>query len=533
MSALRRQQWDVIIVDEAHHVAARNALVEVDEGCEYKLLLSATPFQLEPREWNHLAHRLVAGRMTILGRPEVKAYLEAVAARFQDSEAPDPTSSQVREAGEVLKRVSARTIPAKSSRTYSVLKHDGMILPINGRVDELDDTAVRDVFTAMHESRSLTGSLDEFERAYLDFRFGLASRDKRTYVATALGRFLAKGTREVPSPRLGALRKWAERTWVEDLEAALRDGCPRKTIVFAHWVGQGQDGEAETLKRELTLAFEQALRVVNGRRPRKWGAWRKNGARWIRALIAKLRVPDGVGPKVSKVQWQCLRSIVERLAADELCAVLAGAQKRYRSHLRNQIQRQLDSIKAAWSDYVSSESKRSFEGRGALRRLNDALSALERWGERWGLGYVERYTGSEDRITRDRASAGFREVTQPWVLVASNVGAEGIDLHTYTRQIVHYDLEWNPARMEQREGRGDRVGRLLNEPISIVYCLVPRTYDERMFHQLVARDRWHGVLLGKAAAKLAADDGAQQVRLESAKFIKKVRLNLSPIGRRG
>jgi hypothetical protein len=93
---------------------------------------------------------------------------------------------------------------------------------------------------------------------------------------------------------------------------------------------------------------------------------------------------------------------------------------------------------------------------------------------------------------------------------------------------VHYDLEWNPTRMEQREGRGDRVGRLLRDPLSIVYCRVPRTYDERMFHQLVARDRWHGVLLGKAAAGMAKDKGAQQVRLESAQFIKKVRLNLAP-----
>jgi hypothetical protein len=70
--------------------------------------------------------------------------------------------------------------------------------------------------------------------------------------------------------------------------------------------------------------------------------------------------------------------------------------------------------------------------------------------------------------------------------------------------------------MEQREGRCDRFGRLLKEPLSILYCLVPRTYDERMFHQLVARDRWHGVLLGKAAAKLASDEGGQEVRLESA-----------------
>lgn len=140
----------------------------------------------------------------------------------------------------------------------------------------------------------------------------------------------------------------------------------------------------------------------------------------------------------------------------------------------------------------------------------------------------ERTPGS-NRRERDRAADGFRSVCMPWVLVASNVGAEGIDLHTYTRRIVHYDLEWNPAKMEQREGRGHRVGRKLKDAISILFCLVPRTYDERMFHQLVARDRWHGVLLGKAYARLARDEreekDARMVRIE---VLKRLRLDLSP-----
>lgn len=87
---------------------------------------------------------------------------------------------------------------------------------------------------------------------------------------------------------------------------------------------------------------------------------------------------------------------------------------------------------------------------------------------------------------------------------------------------MHYDLEWNPARMEQREGRGDRVGRKLE----ILYCLVPDTYDERMFHQLVARDRWHGVLLGKPALRLEAVD--LEAPILGSKRLQKLRLDLRP-----
>jgi hypothetical protein len=532
LSALRREPWDVIIVDEAHHVTARNALVEVEAGCKHKLLLSATPFQLEPREWNQLAHRLVKGRATILGQPEVKTYLESVAARFKNCEEPGPTSAQVRAAQDVFRRVCARTHPAKSSRIYGVLQPNGAVSLINGRVDDLDESGVRKILAAIGANGNQAESLEEFECAYLRFRFDLAHKAEKTYVPMRLGKFLAVGDRNVPSPRLAAIRKWAERTWVEDLEAALADGRPRKTIVFTHWVGDSRSGEAETLRRELAAAFEGAINIVRSRRPKKWKTWQGQGIRWMRNTIKRLRVPDNLGSKISSVVRQCLQGIEKQLSGDELGAVLAGASIRYRRSLRVEIQRQLDAIQAARKDYMSSESKLSFEGRGAKRRLNDALSALGRWGDGGGLRYVERYTGSEDRVARDRASTSFREVAAPWVLVASNVGAEGIDLHTYTRRIVHYDLEWNPARMEQREGRGDRVGRLLKEPLSILYCLVPRTYDERMFHQLVARDRWHGVLLGKAGANLASDEGSQEFRLESTSFIKKVRLNLSPLRRK-
>ena len=49
LSFLRNHNWDIIIVDEAHHISARKALSMIKSDCEYKILLTATPFQLEPR----------------------------------------------------------------------------------------------------------------------------------------------------------------------------------------------------------------------------------------------------------------------------------------------------------------------------------------------------------------------------------------------------------------------------------------------------------------------------------------------------
>lgn len=45
------------------------------------------------------------------------------------------------------------------------------------------------------------------------------------------------------------------------------------------------------------------------------------------------------------------------------------------------------------------------------------------------------------------------------VLVATDCLSEGINLQDYFTGVLHYDLPWNPNRLEQREGRVDRFGQ--------------------------------------------------------------------------
>ena len=45
----------------------------------------------------------------------------------------------------------------------------------------------------------------------------------------------------------------------------------------------------------------------------------------------------------------------------------------------------------------------------------------------------------------------------PTILLATDVAAEGLDLPAATR-VIHYDLPWTPARLDQREGRAARIG---------------------------------------------------------------------------
>ena len=140
---------------------------------------------------------------------------------------------------------------------------------------------------------------------------------------------------------------------------------------------------------------------------------------------------------------------------------------------------------------------------------------------------VATFTGDDTRRERDATAEAFKTALAPWILIATNVGSEGIDLHRYSRHLVHFDLEWNPARLEQREGRIDRLGRKLSEPARIYYLLVKDTYDERIFHQLIARQRWHRIVLGRKALQLGRDE-TTNARWISRAETERMSLDLDP-----
>lgn len=49
------------------------------------------------------------------------------------------------------------------------------------------------------------------------------------------------------------------------------------------------------------------------------------------------------------------------------------------------------------------------------------------------------------------------------ILVATDCLSEGINLQEHFTAVLHYDLPWNPNRLEQREGRVDRFGQVSTE----------------------------------------------------------------------
>jgi superfamily II DNA or RNA helicase len=80
----------------------------------------------------------------------------------------------------------------------------------------------------------------------------------------------------------------------------------------------------------------------------------------------------------------------------------------------------------------------------------------------------EKKRGSKARVVavtgeqaEDEREARIAELaTYPMrILVATDCLSEGVNLQEHFQAVIHYDLPWNPNRLEQREGRIDRYGQ--------------------------------------------------------------------------
>ncbi len=163
---------------------------------------------------------------------------------------------------------------------------------------------------------------------------------------------------------------------------------------------------------------------------------------------------------------------------------------------------------------------------------------------------------------RDAVFNGFNTPLLPDILICTQVGQEGIDLHRHCRHVIHYDLGWNPATLEQRTGRTDRLGsKAMRERnlalaarrskegsegsdstlpgLDIALPYLAGTYDERMYDRLRSRAQTFEILTGgdpsadrdEESSWLDPDDigdqtGGQYVPLPND-MLKQLRVNLA------
>lgn len=74
--------------------------------------------------------------------------------------------------------------------------------------------------------------------------------------------------------------------------------------------------------------------------------------------------------------------------------------------------------------------------------------------------------GGQSDERRHRITTHFRMPGMPWVVVATNVYEEGVDLHTFCRTVIHHGISHSASSVEQRTGRVDRIGGLVQRDVA-------------------------------------------------------------------
>jgi ERCC4-related helicase len=96
--------------------------------------------------------------------------------------------------------------------------------------------------------------------------------------------------------------------------------------------------------------------------------------------------------------------------------------------------------------------------------------------------------GGMDPEKREEVKAAFQtspDISPVRILLATDAASEGLDFQNFCSRLIHYEIPWNPNRMEQRNGRVDRHGQKADKVL--IYHFVGKGYKDRENQSLNSR----------------------------------------------
>lgn len=94
----------------------------------------------------------------------------------------------------------------------------------------------------------------------------------------------------------------------------------------------------------------------------------------------------------------------------------------------------------------------------------------------WTQPTVQVLFGGVLEMSRSLIKQEFNDPqSQLKILIATDVAAEGLNLQTSCRYVIHQEVPWNPMRLEQRNGRVDRYGQ--NRDVTVFHFTTDEDTD--------------------------------------------------------
>jgi hypothetical protein len=445
----------LLILDEAHHAApASGARYAIDSQFtrtirdlagrfEHRLFLSATPHNGHSNSFAALLELLDPQRFT-RGIPVKSAReLDAV---------------MVRRLKEDLRQLQGG-FPLRHVHKVSIsgLPKDAPELVLAAKLDELDQLRRRRLASARKSAQAagrltiinlqkrLLSSLEAFARTA-----DVHARTLDRMLADATdgeadtGSFGQVSLDELTPP--GADDDEAENS--EAVQEAAEDSAMERATRAA------AEGEAKTLRRERDLVREMAT-IANAHRYQ----------------------PDAR-----------IRALVDWIRANQ-CPSLPPLDENERSgDPATWMPRRL----IIFTEYT--DTKRYLE-----QQLRAAIAGTDGEDER-----IAVYHGGMGEDAREAVKRAFNEEPERHplrILIATDAAREGLNLQHHCADLFHFDLPWNPARLEQRNGRIDRKGQPAPE-VRCHYFVLEQRPEDRVLDTLMEKTERIRKQLGSLAPVL-------------------------------
>ena len=140
--------------------------------------------------------------------------------------------------------------------------------------------------------------------------------------------------------------------------------------------------------------------------------------------------------------------------------------------------------------------------------LEQAIEGSDRAGERIevidGLTRGARRKEVQRRFNADPATDPLR------ILLATDAAREGLNFQAHCADLFHFDLPWNPGRIEQRNGRIDRKLQPAPE-VRCHYFVLPQREEDKVLEVLVRKTETIKRELG-SLSKVIDDDVERRMR---------------------
>ena len=119
-----------------------------------------------------------------------------------------------------------------------------------------------------------------------------------------------------------------------------------------------------------------------------------------------------------------------------------------------------------------------------VEQLKHAIRGTEDWERR--IEVIDGPTNTDRRREIQRRFNADPSKDPLRILIGTEAAQEGLNFQAHCRHLFHFDLPWNPGRIEQRNGRIDRK----LQPADTVYChyfVLPQRVEDRVLEVLVKK----------------------------------------------